>query len=415
MAAIEVFRRLTGDGEASNAAEARNGLRHAASLAMTKVADGLIDPKLVLSWLLTALGAPSVFIAALVPLREAGALLPQIILAGWVARMKQRKWAWAGGSAVQGAAAAGIAMVALLLQGWAAGLAVCAALALLALARAMCSVSYKDILGKTVGETRRGAITGLAGSAAAAGVILFALLLLSGLGRSVALVAGAIGLAACLWFAAAALFSTLEEEDSEPAEGGGGLDFSILKGNRNLWRFILVRGLLVSTALAPPYLVMLTGGEGGQLGQLGALVLASAVASLVSSWVWGRLADRSSRRVLMAVSAIGAAAMVAAVALAWAGLAQQVWAMPAVLFVLMIAYHGVRQGRSTYLVDIAPEDARSAWAAVANTVIGTLLLAAGALSGALSLLGPQAVLLLFAAMALAALPAALGLEEAEGD
>ena len=36
-------------------AEARNGLRHVMSLSMTKVADGLIDPKLVLAWLLTAL------------------------------------------------------------------------------------------------------------------------------------------------------------------------------------------------------------------------------------------------------------------------------------------------------------------------------------------------------------------------
>ena len=33
-------------------AEAPNALRHIASLTMTKVADGLIDPKLMLSWLL---------------------------------------------------------------------------------------------------------------------------------------------------------------------------------------------------------------------------------------------------------------------------------------------------------------------------------------------------------------------------
>ena len=83
----------------AHATEARNGLRHAASLSMTKVADGLIDPKLVLSWLLTALGAPAAFAGALVPIREAGALLPQILLAGWVQKMRYRKWAWVAGSA----------------------------------------------------------------------------------------------------------------------------------------------------------------------------------------------------------------------------------------------------------------------------------------------------------------------------
>ena len=73
-------------------AEAPNALRHIASLTMTKVADGLIDPKLMLSWLLTALGAPAVYAGALVPIREAGALLPQIVMAGWC-----RRWRGANG------------------------------------------------------------------------------------------------------------------------------------------------------------------------------------------------------------------------------------------------------------------------------------------------------------------------------
>ena len=37
--------------------EPANFLRHAATLSMSKIADGLIDPKLVLSWLLAHLGA----------------------------------------------------------------------------------------------------------------------------------------------------------------------------------------------------------------------------------------------------------------------------------------------------------------------------------------------------------------------
>ncbi|MEC7256689.1 MAG: MFS transporter, partial [Pseudomonadota bacterium] len=139
--------------------EARNGLRHVAALSLTKVADGLIDPKLILSWLMTALGAPGYLIGALVPLREAGALLPQIMLAPRVQAMRHRKWMWVAGSAGQGGCAALIVLAALTLQGVAAGLAICAALAGLALFRAACSVSFKDILGKTIAKRRRGAIT----------------------------------------------------------------------------------------------------------------------------------------------------------------------------------------------------------------------------------------------------------------
>lgn len=58
-------------GEPETPVEARNGIRHMASLTMTKLADGLINPKLVLSYLLNILGAPAVLVSALVPIREA--------------------------------------------------------------------------------------------------------------------------------------------------------------------------------------------------------------------------------------------------------------------------------------------------------------------------------------------------------
>lgn len=394
-------------------AEARNALRHIASLTMTKVADGLIDPKLMLSWLLTSLGAPAVYAGALVPIREAGALLPQIVMASWVQAMARRKWAWVAGSAGQGIFAALIVLAALTLDGSAAGLTICGALAGLAVSRAACSVSYKDILGKTVGKSRRGSITGTAGSVASAGVLVLALLLMSGLVQDRGVVIAAIALAALLWGGAALLFSTLDEAPSDSAKATPA-SFAILKEDANLRRFILVRGLLVATSLAPPYFVVLAGGEEqSALGQLGALVLASALAALLSSYVWGRLSDQSSRRVLMLTGIVGAVAMVGAVGLELIGMATQIWAMPLVLFVLMIAYHGVRQGRSTYLVDMSPKDQRSAYAAVSNTVIGGLLLIAGVAGGGAALIGPVATLVLFALMSAAAAFAALGLREVE--
>ncbi len=407
-----VFQAMTGAGRAGSAREARNGLRHVLSLSMTKIADGLIDPKLVLSWLLTALGAPAVLIGALVPIREAGALLPQVFLAPRVAGLRQRKWVWAAGSAVQGGAAAAICLAALQFSAWTAGIVICGLLGVLAVARSACSVSYKDILGKTVGKTRRGAVTGAAASVAAIGVLLFAAILMFGGGRSQPVVLIAVACASALWIAAALLFVFIEEEDSARAAKSPSMDFSVLRRNPNLARFVAVRGLLVSQALAPPYLVIMNGPD-GQFGQLGALVLASALASLVSSWTWGRAADRSSRRVLMRAGGIGALAMFCAVALSQAGFARGNWAIPLVLFAVMIAYHGVRQGRSTYLVDIAPEAERANWTAVANTVIGVLLLVVGALGGVFSFLGPEAVLGLFGVLSLGAATMARGLTETE--
>ncbi|WP_099827501.1 MFS transporter [Oceaniglobus indicus] len=393
--------------------EPGNFLRHAGSLSMSKIADGLIDPKLVLSWLLDHLGASAFFVGLLVPIREAGALLPQLFTAAHVQAMDRRKWAWVGGSIGQGAAAAGIVLAALTLTGTAAGAVICGLLAVLAVSRSVCSVSYSDVLGKTVGQSRRGAATGTATSLGAAAVVIFALLLMSGLIDRTTLVLVAIALAALLWLGAGLLFSTLWEEAAPGAgETPAFAQLALLRRDPQLRRFIYARGLLTSTALAPPYIVLL-GSQAGQGGfdRLGALVLASSIASLLSSWIWGRLADRSSRRVLIVSALAGALALVSAVAMDLIGLSGTIWALPLVLFVLMIAYHGVRQGRVIYLVDMAPKDNRAAYTAVSNTVIGLLLLGSGLFGALASLAGPHVTLTIFAAMALASIIVTRGLDE----
>jgi len=80
---------------------------------------------------------------------------------------------------------------------------------------------------------------------------------------------------------------------------------------------------------------------------------------------------------------------------------------------LMIAYHGVRQGRSIYLVDMAPEGQRLAYSAVANTAIGVLLLGAGVFGAVASVAGAEVTLGLFAVMSALASVVAYGLDEAE--
>jgi hypothetical protein len=422
-----LFSRLSGAEDEQLPDEAGNFLRHVASLCMSKSADGLFDPKLVLSWLLSALAVPPFIIGLLVPIREAGALLPQLFVAARIHAMAQRKWAWALASGVQGAMVALILFCALTLEGAAAGWTICAALAVLALARAVASVSYADVLGRTVAERRRGAATGSATSAAAVVVIVFALILAWAPVSRMSLVLGALAVAAVAFMLGGVIFAGLREEKGAPskakdaARAPGGRVQAALAQMRLLWsapglaRLVLVRGLLVSTALAPPYMVLLAADAGNAaFERLGALVLASSVASLLSSYVWGRLADRSSRRVLIYSGVVGAVALTLALVLSGAGFAGTFWALPLALFVLMIGYHGVRQGRTTYLVDFAPPDKRLAYTAVANTTIGVVLMAAGLVGAVAGIAGPQVTLALFALLSAVAALVAYSLEEATG-
>ena len=89
MIARPVYEMLTGEDDgrvcrdipdSAGNDQPRNFLLHVLALGATKTADGLSDAKLVLAWMLGALGAPAAATGMLVPVREAGALLPQLFL-----------------------------------------------------------------------------------------------------------------------------------------------------------------------------------------------------------------------------------------------------------------------------------------------------------------------------------------------
>lgn len=396
--------------EAACREEPRNFFTHVLALSLSKSADGLIDPKLALSWLLTALGAPAYLVGLLVPVREAGALLPQLFTAGYLRRLPRRKFAWTAGAFVQGAMAIVMALAALAFQGLTAGLIVISALTILALARSVCSVTYKDVLGKTVAKSRRGRATGMAGSASAAIVILYALALTSGIVDRMTLVIGGLFVAGICWIAGAIIFASLKEEAG--ASDGGQSAFkaalanlSLIVDDAPLRQFILTRALLTATALAPPFMVSASARAGDQgLDELGFLILASATAGLLSAYVWGALADRSSRKVLLVAGLVGAVAIGATALAGIKNFLQQPFVLPVLIFVLMIAYQGVRLGRSTHLVDMASEETRAAYTALSNTVIGVVLLAGGlfsliaAIGGALFVLAIMALMCLLGAL-----------------
>lgn len=402
----------------------RNFMIHVISLSLTKVGDGLVDPKLVLAWLMTALGAPAGLVGVLVPIREAGALLPQLFIAGGIRSLPLRKWVWSAGSIIQGLAVIGMGLTALTLTGAAAGWVILGLLAVMATARSACSVSHKDVLGKTVSKSTRGTATGTAGSLASGAVLLFGLALsLHLLDQSITTIALVLLVAGGAWILAGTCFAALVEAPGATDGGGNALSvalqqFRLLRDRPQLRRFILARGLLIATALAPPYLLALAG-EGGRngLADLGLFVVAAALASVFGAYVWGRLSDRSSRKVLASAGILGAITLVLAVLLHQLGVLGQngsFWLAP-LLFVLTLSYQGVRLGRSTHLVDMAPTNDRAAYTALANTVIGLLLLGTAAIGLVAETYGITSAIGVFAVMSLAGGLVALGLDEVQAE
>ncbi|MFP4360101.1 MAG: MFS transporter permease [Alphaproteobacteria bacterium] len=393
---------------------ARNFFIHVASLALTKAGDGLADARLVLPWLLGAVGAPAAAIGFLVPVREALALLPQLAFSAEVRALPRRKGVWAAASVAQGACVLAMAAVVTTLEGAAAGWSVVALLALFALARSAASVSQKDVLAKTVDKQRRGSATGLAGSVGAAVVLAFGAGLAAGVipltvtAVTLGLVAAGLG-----WLAAGLAFLALVEEPGATEGGANGFaamagQLGLLRRDADLRRLVAVRGLALATALAPPFLLARAGGDDGRaLGELGLFVVAGGVATMASSPIWGRFADRSSRRVFIAAALAGAGAI------ALAAVAPPA-VLPGLLFGLLVAHQGLRLARKIHLTDMAPADDRPAYTAVANTATGVLLLAGGGFGLVADAFGPAVVLALLAVMAAAAAGLAAGLREVQG-
>lgn len=400
----------------------RNYKRHVVSLSLTKVGEGLADTKLVLAWLLGAIGAPTWAIGLLVPVREALAMLPQLLISARIRQLEVRKRVYVAGCIVQGLAIISIGLVGLTLKGFVAGCIAVALVAVFALGRSLCSISHKDVLAKTVDIGRRGSVSGFAGSIAAAATLLLAVGYSTGwIPLNVSVVAGAVILGGLLWLVASLVFRSIREFPGATEGGINGFaavisQLGLLKTDARLQRLIVTRALLLSTALAPPFYIALSGGsESSGLGTLGFFMLASALASLASSYVWGRLADRSSRRVLMvaAVVATLANSLAAGAALLMPEQLTSSLILPALLFMVTIAHQGVRLGRSVHVVDMADLDSRATYTALSNSVVGLILLVGGVFGVIAQWFGVGVVLVLFAVMAALAILAASKLDEVQ--
>lgn len=360
----------------------------------SNVADRLASAKTTLPWLLMQVGAPDWIISLLVPIRESGSMLPQMLIGAWVRGRAIRKWIWVGGGAIQGLALLLMVWCALTLQGTVAGLAIVALLVVFSLARGACSVAYKDVLGKTIPKTRRGRLSGWI--SAIAGLSAFtAGLWLSTTGDSEASGFYAVLLAAgaALWLLAIISYARIREFPGATDGGANGFTeafarLSLLRDDTAFRQFVIARALAMGSGLVAPFYIALAQDDlGSAASLLGIFIAVEGLAGLLSSPVWGRWADRSSRQVFAVACALASVTslMVAAWSVLTDSAAASQWFYPVAFFVLGVSHAGVRLGRKTYLVDMAGGNKRTDYVAVSNTVIGLLLLVSGLL-GALAAL-----------------------------
>lgn len=376
----------------------------------TKLGDSIANPKTILAWLLAALAAPGIFTAFLVPVRESGSLLPQLVIASFVRRQAVRKWTFVLGSILQALAVMGMALVAVTLTGTAAGVGLLSALVLFSLSRGLCSVASKDVLGKTVPRTRRGRVNGWSQSLAGAITIGVGIVLLfdgnEGGDENVYLLL--LMIAAGLWFIASVSYALIREFPGATEGGGNALTeavnrLGLLRTEPDFRRFVIARSLLLCSSLSAPFFIMLAHERTeGAILVLGLFVIADGLASLVSAPFWGYFADISSRRVM--VLAGSCAALVGIILVGTVhGLppvADSAWLYPLFFFLLAIAHSGVRLGRKTYIVDLAGGNKRTDYVAVSNTIIGLVLLLTGSVGALTTVMPTSGIILILAAMGL---------------
>ncbi|MRG72710.1 MFS transporter [Alphaproteobacteria bacterium HT1-32] len=431
VAATNIYEILTGDEDARVCKDIPDSACDAQPVSftlqliaqvLTKIGDGLMDVKVVLAWLMSAVGAPGAAISLIAPLRESLSMAPQLIVAAFIRRRPVRKWFWVVGAVLQGIAVFATATVFLTLEGATAGWSVVGLVILFSLSRGICSIAAKDVLGKTVSRGRRGTLSGYATSASAFVILAFGIWLnLTGDGRSVTILSQALIISAALWLAGAVVYALLPEAPGSTGGGGNAAAVAIesLKlvfDDPDFGKFVLSRALLLGTALSGPYFAVLAQSSGVDgLQGLGGLMVGSALAGALSAPVWGRLSDVSSRLVMVAG---GMMAGLTGIAIGLLDLSNSVlltspYSFAVAVFILGLGHAGVRLGRKTYVVDIATSDTRSSYVAVSNTIIGLVLLAIGGISALVASLSIAYALLMLSAMAIAGAALSLSLKEVE--
>ncbi|UYZ85434.1 hypothetical protein MTZ49_07760 [Entomomonas sp. E2T0] len=358
-----------------------------------KLADSLISPRLILPWLLSAMHAPLWVVSLLVPIREAGALLPQLIVASILRVKKIRKWVWFNACLVLTLCGVALIILAITGEGFWGSVLVLVTLTILSLARGVTSITSKDVMAKTIDKESRGHLMGWSTSIAGgitllAGVIL--VLLTDQPGRPI--VAGLLLLATLGWAVDIIFCARLIEPESEieqelKEKSSLVRAWELLKTDKQFLHFNISRSLLLSSALALPYIAILgRKHSGANLGSLGILVLISGIATMVASPFWGKYADHSSRNVMRDSGLVVAVICFAITLFGYLpeSISSTVWPYAFAYGFVVIGETGIGIGRKTYIVNMGDGESRALYIALSNTITGILVLILGSILAALS-------------------------------
>ncbi len=409
-----------------------NAVRLVGANALQRSGDQTVSASTVLPWLFHALGVPVALTGLLVPIRESGSMLPQALLTPMVLRVRRRKWVFVAGALVQAVAVTAMALIAALGKGVAAGMLILIMLAAFSLGRSLCSIASKDVQGRTIPRGERGQITGL--STTISGIVAITLGLglrtYGGTDLAASLFAWLLAVGAGLWVLAAFMYARVLEPTDESARNAAAgepkdqsppswwvIMVDLLRHDAPFRRFVLMRSLLLVSALSPPFIVTMAVSSGaGVFGGLGGFIIASGLSALAGGIVFGRLADRSSRMLMAVGAGVASAILIAFVIVSPLPVfnADSAWGTAlfiATYFSLTFVHTGVRVGRKTYLIDMAEGDQRTKYVAVSNTAMGIILLLTGAISTVLAAWGPEWALLFLAALGIFGVITAIRLPE----
>ncbi|GFD94286.1 MFS transporter [Alteromonas sp. KUL156] len=376
--------------------------RLVSGLSLNKLADLLISAKTTLTALLVSVGAPVWMIGWLVPIRESGALLPQVLISIYLRNHPERHKVWRLGMIVQASSVLGIIFSVTLFSGFLAGTGVLLSLVILSMGRSACSLTVKDIEADVAKKGQRGNLIGIASTVSglvtlciAIPLVIFENMLSSNLLLMVlcASLLSFVLTLVCVW----PLKTRVETSDKSD-------DTFSVHFDSTVYKFIFVRGLFVHSALVAPYFMIERDGDVQEL--LPIYIGAEALAALLSSIIWGKIADKSARLTLQISGVLALIACVGLLALE----TTSIFISALLFFVLSVAHAGVRTGRKTYSLDVKDGHERTELVGFSNTAIGIILLGFGGLYAALSsvltftVVYLMALMLVFAILATAILP-----------
>jgi hypothetical protein len=343
-------------------------------LISNKLSDLLLSAKTTLPTLLSAAGAPAWMAQMLVPIRESGALLPQMAYAYILRNQKKRDSAWQISILLQFIAGALMIGLGLSLEGKTAGFAIIASLILMSLSRAMSSLTMKDIQGQHVEKGSRGRLLGGASTFSSLISIAVAIVALFGSSKMSSSQLIAIASVALLskllcMYLMRPLSTYVDTEQREVKQG--------LYIDKPLIQFVLVRSLLAHTALIAPIFVLSYSGD--LTSSLAYLIIAQGLANFLSSYLWGWLSDKSALWCMRTGAVIGIISpLILLIAPSYYPyLRSETLFIVGLFFMLSIGHQGVRTGRKIYGVDIATEQHRTEFIATSNTLVGLAILILG--------------------------------------